>query len=75
VTVELRKNRRNRFTMIFLSRNENDLFCELRRNEAEQLPLPIFTMLCILMSKLRDRDIIIINIDNLIKLIIINVFM
>src|SRR5512142_1123479 len=45
-------NPRHSHVMTPLSRNENDLFCELRRNEAEQLPLPIFTMLFSLMSNL-----------------------
>ena len=34
-----------------LSRNENTLFCELWRNETEQLPLPIFARLCSLGDK------------------------
>jgi hypothetical protein len=35
-----------------LSRNENELIGELRRNETEQSPLPIFTRLCRLQTKL-----------------------
>jgi len=34
-----------------LSRNENELFRELKRNETEQSPLPISTRLCRLQSK------------------------